>query len=43
MKTVDENYSYDEFEGFTPLDLSMRVSARGRMHIHVSRDLAEYR
>lgn len=35
MKIVDENYSYDEFEGFTPLDLSMRVSARGRIELSV--------
>lgn len=45
MKIVDSNYSYDEFEGFTPLDLSMRVSARGRIelsafdgHVGISRE-----
>lgn len=45
MKIVDENYSFDEFEGFTPLDLSMRVSARGRIelsafdgHVGISRE-----
>ena len=35
MKIVDENYSYDEFEGFTPLDLSMRVCARARIELSV--------
>lgn len=35
MKIVDEKYSYDEFEGFTPLDLSMRVCARGRIELSV--------
>lgn len=28
MKTVDEKYSYDEFEGFTPVNLKSRICVR---------------
>ena len=35
MKIVDENYSFDEFEGFAPMDFSTRICLRGRIELSV--------